>query len=162
MIRWDKSRYSQPPEILRCLIFWLKHLITLLLLICTYLYNFCLIQRQKISCLWICVFLFQALTCRNNGALYIHDILDGRVLCQVKVPEPYELLNPWEPTVTIGAMGQMLYIKGATVQGWGLLRQVPPIRYFPNFSVWSKHTLAIEYNVYIWQVWQHLSNMNVI
>ena len=36
------------------------------------------------------------------------------------------------------------------VLGWGLLSQIPPFRYFPKFSVLSKHTLDIKYHVYIW------------
>ena len=43
------------------------------------------------------------------------------------------------------------------VQGWGLLNQFPPFRYFPIFSALSNHTLAIEYHVYIWQVSPQLS-----
>ena len=42
-------------------------------------------------------------------------------------------------------------------QGWGLLSQFPPFRYFPNFSVLPKHTLSIEDHVYIWQVSPQLS-----
>ena len=42
-------------------------------------------------------------------------------------------------------------------QGWGLLSRFPPFRYFPNFSALSKHTLDIEYHVYIWQVSPQLS-----
>ena len=42
-------------------------------------------------------------------------------------------------------------------QGWGLLRQFPPFRYFPNFSALLEHTLDIEYCVYIWQVSPQLS-----
>ena len=41
--------------------------------------------------------------------------------------------------------------------GWGLLSRFPPFRYFPNFSALSKHTLDIEYHVYIWQVSPQLS-----
>ena len=41
--------------------------------------------------------------------------------------------------------------------GCGLLSQFPPFRYFPNFSVSLKHTLPIEYRVYIWQVSPQLS-----
>ena len=44
-----------------------------------------------------------------------------------------------------------------TGQGWGLLSRFPPFRYFPNFSALSKHTLDIEYHVYIWQVSPQLS-----
>ena len=47
------------------------------------------------------------------------------------------------------------------VQGWGLLSQFPPFHYFPKFSALSKHTLAIEYHVYIWQVSQQLSSNNL-
>ena len=45
----------------------------------------------------------------------------------------------------------------AGVQGWGLLSQFPPFRYFRNFSALSKHTLDIEHHVYIWQVSPQLS-----
>ena len=41
--------------------------------------------------------------------------------------------------------------------GWGLLSQFPPFRCFPNFSESPKHTLAIEYHVYIRQVSPQLS-----
>ena len=36
--------------------------------------------------------------------------------------------------------------------GWGLLSQIPPFRYFPNFSALSKHMLVIQYHIHIWQV----------
>ena len=36
-----------------------------------------------------------------------------------------------------------------SVQGWGLLSQFPPFRYFLNFSALSGHTFAIEYHVHI-------------
>ena len=36
-----------------------------------------------------------------------------------------------------------------TAQDWGLLSQFPAFRYFLKFSALSKHTLAIEYLVYI-------------
>ena len=36
--------------------------------------------------------------------------------------------------------------------GWGLLSQFPPFCYFPKFSALSKHMLAIEHHIYIWQV----------
>ena len=41
--------------------------------------------------------------------------------------------------------------------GWGLLSQFPPFRYFPKFSALSKHTLTVEYRVYIWHVSPQLS-----
>ena len=43
------------------------------------------------------------------------------------------------------------------IQGWGLLNQFSPFRYFPHFPLLSKQTLAIEYHVYIWQVSPQLS-----
>ena len=42
-------------------------------------------------------------------------------------------------------------------QGWGLLCQFPPFRYFPNSLESPKHMLAIEYHFYIWQVSPQLS-----
>ena len=47
--------------------------------------------------------------------------------------------------------------KNSLNQGWGLLSQFPPFRYFPKFSALSKHTLTIKYNVHIWQVSPQLS-----
>ena len=35
------------------------------------------------------------------------------------------------------------------MQGWGLLNQFAPFRYFPNFPALSKHMLTIEYHVYV-------------
>ena len=42
-------------------------------------------------------------------------------------------------------------------QGWGLLSQFSPFRYFPHFPLLPKQTLAIEYRVHIWQVSPQLS-----
>ena len=47
--------------------------------------------------------------------------------------------------------------KWIEAQGWGLLSQFFPFRYFPHFPLLSKQTLAIEYRVHIWQVWPQLS-----
>ena len=35
-------------------------------------------------------------------------------------------------------------------QGWGLLSQLTPFRYFPNLSALLKRWLSIEFHVYIW------------
>ena len=43
------------------------------------------------------------------------------------------------------------------VQGWRVLNQFPPIRYFPDFPTLSKQWLPIEYQVYIWHVSLQLS-----
>ena len=71
------------------------------------------------------------------------------------------ICNEDEPRVTI--CFPITYIstnvsrRGHRVPGWGLLIQFPPFHYFPNFSVSLKHTLAIEYHIYIWWVWPQLS-----
>ena len=46
---------------------------------------------------------------------------------------------------------------GLADQGWGLLSQFPPFRYFSNFSASPKCMLAIAYHVHIWQVLPQLS-----
>ena len=50
-----------------------------------------------------------------------------------------------------------VYRKSPPLQGWGLLSQFSPFRYFPHFPLLSKQMLAIEYHVYIWQVSPQLS-----
>ena len=45
----------------------------------------------------------------------------------------------------------------SVVQGWGLLSWFLPFCCFPNFPQLSKHTLAVEYHFYIWQVSPQLS-----
>ena len=42
-------------------------------------------------------------------------------------------------------------------QGWCLLSQFPPFRWFPNFTRSAKHTLTIACHVYNWRVSPHLS-----
>ena len=54
-------------------------------------------------------------------------------------------------------MNKCLYVRVCVYQGWGLLNQFSPFRYFPHFPLLSKQTLAIEYRVYIWQVSPQLS-----
>ena len=51
----------------------------------------------------------------------------------------------------------LVIITGTTVLGWGLPSQFPPFRYFLNFSGSPKHTLGIEYHIYIYQVSMQLS-----
>ena len=43
-----------------------------------------------------------------------------------------------------------------------LISQFPLFSYFPNFSALSQHTLAIEHDIYIWQVSLHLSWGNTL
>ena len=49
------------------------------------------------------------------------------------------------------------HVASSALQGWGLLSQFSPFRYFPHFPLLSKQTLAIEYRVHIWQVSPQLS-----
>ena len=41
---------------------------------------------------------------------------------------------------------------GFTAQGWGLLSQFPPFRYFPNFSDLLVNWLSMECHLHIWQM----------
>ena len=50
-----------------------------------------------------------------------------------------------------------IHCKSIAFLGWGLPSQFPPFPYFLNFSSLSKHTLAVKYRVYIWQVSPQLS-----
>ena len=56
---------------------------------------------------------------------------------------------PWWPSSWSGPRD--------TGQGWGLLSQFPPFRYFHIVSGSWKHTVAIEYHIHIWQVSPQLS-----
>ena len=63
------------------------------------------------------------------------------------------LLTQWGRLMYICVCKKVVtYSENDSVQGLVLLRQFPPFRYFPIFSVLSNHTLTIEYHVYIWQV----------
>ncbi|ELU13420.1 hypothetical protein CAPTEDRAFT_222448 [Capitella teleta] len=53
-------------------------------------------------------------TCRRNGTVCLHSILDGQPLCEVTVPEAYSLSSPWKPIVCLGNNGRMLFAKGET------------------------------------------------
>ena len=61
---------------------------------------------------------------------------------------PYKTMNVI--TNLYPNLNSFVLVKGA--QGWGSLSQFPPFRYFPKFSALSKHTLPVEYHVYIWEV----------
>ena len=65
------------------------------------------------------------------------------------------LRHYWPSIVNINCVDLVVWhcIWGLVVsQGWGLLSQLSPFRYFPHFPLLSKPTLAIEYHVGIWQV----------
>ena len=80
-------------------------------------------------------------------AFYVHKNYVLRV-CETVIPiNPY-ILN-YEISLFQASVCNFIVM---LVQGWGLLSQFPPFRYFPIFSASLKYTLAIEYHVYIWQV----------
>ena len=54
----------------------------------------------------------QIVTVRQSGELYLHNIMDGKVLCEVKLPDTHVIQLPWEPTLAALSSGQMLYVKG--------------------------------------------------
>jgi hypothetical protein len=52
------------------------------------------------------------LTVLENGNVQIRDIMQGKILCEMKVPETHEIMSPWDPVVAIGNKGQILYLRG--------------------------------------------------
>ena len=69
------------------------------------------------------------------------------------------------PVVLIANVLDMIELVWDT-QGWGLLNQFLPFRYFPNLSALFKQTLAIEYHVFDWscgdtcQIWMWFNESN--
>ena len=63
----------------------------------------------------------------------------------------------WKVLISCVNAKHLIHNVALAVQGWGLLSQFPPFRYFPNFSSLSKHTFTVTYRVYIWQVSPQLS-----
>ena len=42
----------------------------------------------------------------------MRETLQGTVLCQVQMPDMFEMASPWDPVLAVGAQGQLLYVKG--------------------------------------------------
>ena len=59
--------------------------------------------------------LFQCLMVQKDGTLYLKDIQTGNRVCQLALPNPHQLESPWEPIVSFGGRGQLLYVKGESV-----------------------------------------------
>lgn len=51
------------------------------------------------------------LTVLESGNVQIRDIMQGKILCEMKVPETHEIMSPWDPVVAIGNKGQILYLR---------------------------------------------------
>ncbi|XP_062569540.1 WD repeat-containing protein 93-like isoform X6 [Saccostrea cucullata] len=52
------------------------------------------------------------ITILKSGKVQIRDTLQGKVLCEPVLPKSHELMTPWDPVVAVGAMGQLLFLKG--------------------------------------------------
>ncbi|XP_048736712.1 WD repeat-containing protein 93-like isoform X3 [Ostrea edulis] len=52
------------------------------------------------------------ITVLKSGKVQIRDSLQGTVLCEPILPKSHELMAPWDPVVAVGAMGQILFLKG--------------------------------------------------
>ncbi|XP_052279521.1 WD repeat-containing protein 93-like isoform X3 [Dreissena polymorpha] len=51
------------------------------------------------------------LTVTRRGDIQIRDCLQGNIVCQVQVPDTHEITSPWEPVLSLGGLGQSMYVK---------------------------------------------------
>lgn len=58
------------------------------------------------------IYFCQLITVLKSGKVQIRDTLQGTVLCEPVLPKSHELMTPWDPVVAVGAMGQVLFVKG--------------------------------------------------
>lgn len=58
------------------------------------------------------IYFWQLITVVKSGKVQIRDTLQGTVLCEPVLPKSHELMTPWDPVVAVGAMGQVLFLKG--------------------------------------------------
>lgn len=65
--------------------------------------------KNKNMCL---IYFCQLITVLKSGKVQIRDTLQGTVLCEPILPKSHELMTPWDPVVAVGAMGQVLFLKG--------------------------------------------------
>ncbi|XP_076465084.1 WD repeat-containing protein 93-like isoform X2 [Babylonia areolata] len=50
---------------------------------------------------------------QKDGTLYLKDIQTGVRVCQLAFQKPFQLVSPWEPIVSFGGRGQLLFVKGS-------------------------------------------------
>ncbi|XP_071965373.1 WD repeat-containing protein 93-like [Antedon mediterranea] len=55
------------------------------------------------------------LTACKTGTVMLYDAVKGDVICEILLPESYQLSIPWSPVITLGAEGQMLFMKANKV-----------------------------------------------
>lgn len=58
------------------------------------------------------IYFCQLITVLKSGKVQVRDTLQGTVLCEPILPKSHELMTPWDPVVAVGAMGQVLFLKG--------------------------------------------------
>lgn len=51
------------------------------------------------------------LTVLHSGSVQLRDVLQGKILCEMKVPDTHELMSPWDPVVAVSNTGNMLYLR---------------------------------------------------
>lgn len=52
------------------------------------------------------------LSIRHNGTIEIRDVIKGTSLCHLVLPNTHNVALPWQPIITVGGNGHMLYVKG--------------------------------------------------
>lgn len=53
------------------------------------------------------------LVVQKDGTLFVKDVLTGVRVCQLALPSSYQIQSPWEPVISFGARGKLLYVKGS-------------------------------------------------
>ncbi|XP_023932289.1 WD repeat-containing protein 93 isoform X1 [Lingula anatina] len=71
------------------------------------------------------------LVVKRNGTAFLLDVTKGNSLplCQVNLPTTHELTTPWDPVITVGGQGHMMYLKAS--------QKDPSEDYVPNSGMSS-------------------------
>ncbi|XP_064649847.1 WD repeat-containing protein 93-like isoform X2 [Lineus longissimus] len=95
------------------------------------------------------------LTVYEDGTIFLQDVLKKMRLCEVVLPDDYELTAPWEPITALGASGKMLFLKGTQKEACEEAEEkesaifVFPIRSFPVLdSYWRMDREVLPYSVH--------------
>nr|KAG5699569.1 hypothetical protein BaRGS_033765 [Batillaria attramentaria] len=57
-----------------------------------------------------------SLVVQKNGKVYLKDIETGVLVCQLALPDTHQVSSPWEPIISFGGRGELLFVKGEGVQ----------------------------------------------
>jgi hypothetical protein len=63
---------------------------------------------------------YQMLSCRSDGRISLHSILDGQILCETVLPDSHSLAS-WKPVICTANNGKILFVKGGCISVWYLL-----------------------------------------